>query len=89
MREQLLAENNMLFDRAAKRLVEIYELRAELVVLRKQLATAYPVEVQPPQRVLEQIAIVMEGEYSADELRFVVYNDTTAYEWLLPELETT
>lgn len=49
------------------------------------MTTSIPVEVQPPQHVREYIAMVMEGEYSADELRFVVYNDTTAYDWLLTE----
>lgn len=42
----------------------------------------FPVEVQPPEHVREYVAMVLEGEFTADELRFVVYNDTQAHEWL-------
>lgn len=40
--KMLRAENDMLFDRAAKRLAEIYELRAENVDLRRALQEATP-----------------------------------------------
>lgn len=42
----------------------------------------FPVEVQPPQHVREYVAMVLEGEFSQEELRFVVYNDVQGHEWL-------
>lgn len=47
-------------------------------------ATSQPmaVEVQPPQHVREYVETVLEGEYTSDELRFVLYNDTQAHDWL-------
>jgi hypothetical protein len=42
----------------------------------------FAVEVQPPASVREQIALEMEGEYTIDELRFVVYNDVDKDTWL-------
>lgn len=47
----------------------------------------FAIEVQPPAHVREHVALVMEGDYSADELRFVVYNDAQRDEWLQPEQE--
>jgi transcriptional regulator with XRE-family HTH domain len=40
------------------------------------------VEVQPPQHVREYTVLEMEGDFSMDDLRFVVYNDTAKDEWL-------
>jgi hypothetical protein len=82
--DTLAQENDMLFHRAATRLAEIYELRARIVELQQELAKPIPVEVQTPEHVREYVSMVLEGEYSTDELRFVVYNDTTAHDWLLP-----
>lgn len=67
-----------------KRCDRIEELEATIARLRAKLATALPVEVQPPSSVREYVAMVMEGEYSADDLRFVVYNDVAKDEWLMP-----
>lgn len=50
--------------------------------LRQPQPMPLPVEVQPPQHVREYIETVLEGEYTSDELRFVVYNDTQAHDWL-------
>jgi hypothetical protein len=50
----------------------------------RSIPQPFEVEVQPPQHVREQVALEMDGEASAEELRFVLYNDADKGEWLRP-----
>jgi Lar family restriction alleviation protein len=45
------------------------------------------VEVQPPAHIIEMINL--EGDYPADALRYVIYNDTARDEWLRDDLRQT
>lgn len=64
---------------------EFIELALQAAALLEQPKnTPFPVEVQPPQHVLEQIMLEMEGDYTLNSLRYVVYNDADKAEWLQP-----
>lgn len=65
---------------------EIAAIRGAIANLRQleQRAAPFPIEVQPPQHVLEAILLDMEGDYTLSSLRYVVYNDADRGEWLQP-----
>jgi predicted nuclease with TOPRIM domain len=53
-------ENNMLFDRAARRLAEIYELRARIIDLEKRVA--HPATLDALDRTLDRLAGIFDDD---------------------------